>query len=242
MSICLLCGEEVRQLGTHCYKVHGLARDEYEIQAFHNGKPPVCKEESCTNLTEFDWNHPDRGFKEFCCKSCATIYAWKHNDKFKLAVSENTKSMWRDPEYRSEMLLKLKEGWKVAGTEYDSIKGGRVYARSSWELEAFQLLDHSEFVLSYTVEPFGIPYFHSESCTYRRYYPDILVNYKHPYYLDHNEIYCSVLVEIKPEKFVLDQVNQDKFLAAIEFVKTSDKISEFVIVTEHNHTHLEGFW
>jgi len=71
---------------------------------------------------------------------------------------------------------------------HESPKAGRIWYRSSYELKYYQILDETESVLGYEIEPFTIPY--EFEGVVLNYVPDVLA-----FYEDRTE-----LVEIKPAK------------------------------------------
>ncbi len=58
-----------------------------------------------------------------------------------------------------------------------SPKAGRVRYRSTWELEAYQILDSAKNVMKYEVEPFCIEYEWIDDKA-RKHWPDILIHYR----------------------------------------------------------------
>jgi hypothetical protein len=103
---------------------------------------------------------------------------------------------------------------------HESPKIGRVLCRSSWEKEAFELLDNDPKVKSYKSEPFGIPYM-CEGIE-RYYYPDLLIEY-----IDSSK----ELVEIKPSFRLLTVKVQLKLLAATKW--SLENKTQFSVWTEH---------
>lgn len=102
---------------------------------------------------------------------------------------------------------------------YNSSKAGQVFYRSSLELKAYIILDNDDSVLSYSAEPFIIPYiFNGKNRNYR---PDILVDYD-----DGN----SILIEVKPESELDWPINKAKFEYAIKYC-INNKM-EFEIMTD----------
>lgn len=102
---------------------------------------------------------------------------------------------------------------------YASVKKGRYYSEksqaeiyygSSWELIAFELLEQLLTVKSYQRCPFFLKYKQRDGTTHR-YHPDILVTY---------EDGRQQVIEIKPQNFMADPINQAKFTAAQVYCET----------------------
>ena len=83
-------------------------------------------------------------------------------------------------------------------------KAGEIYYRSSWERAFAAWCDVNDDVLTFTHEPFVIPYWNTENAK-RRYIPDFLVEYTSGE---------KVLYEIKPTAFVNSKAAQLKATAA----------------------------
>ncbi len=123
---------------------------------------------------------------------------------------------------RGEIRLNVnsKQGYHV------SPKAGRVYYRSSYELAYYKMLDRDGDVISYTTEPFSIPYvFEGKE---KNYVPDILVVRKQ----------SIELIEVKPQKLVELPVNQSKAEAAEEYCE--DKDIDYKIITEKELKDKQG--
>ena len=88
-----------------------------------------------------------------------------------------------------------------------TVKGGIVYYYSSWEKQAYKLLDMNEKVLRFKVEPFCI-YYKDKEGKDRKYYPDVLITYT-----DTSE----KLVEIKSKYRLLDEDTQLKIEAGSKY-------------------------
>ena len=103
---------------------------------------------------------------------------------------------------------------------YSSIKGGKIKYDSSYELQAYKLLDQLSTVKSYSRCNFCIEYEIDKKT--RRYIPDILVTYNDS---------TQQVIEIKPERLVEDEVNQAKFASAETYCAANDL--DFVVWTEN---------
>lgn len=116
--------------------------------------------------------------------------------------------------------------------------------RSSYELKMFQYCDLNESVIYWESEEKFIPYLDPITGKYKRYFPDVFLKYK-----DKDEKIRKVLVEIKPQKDLIEpdknpkrrtkswiyQVqtwarNQAKWTAAREWCK--DRGYEFKVFSE----------
>lgn len=65
--------------------------------------------------------------------------------------------------------------------------------RSSWERKFCHWCDHNEEILSWSSEPFEIPYFNILDKKYHKYYPDFYIKKKK------DDTYEEYIVEIKPK-------------------------------------------
>lgn len=129
-------------------------------------------------------------------------------------VSKSITKLNADPEFRKNQYSYGKSG------HFESIKAGKVHYRSSYELAAYKLLDADANVITFFVEPFGIPY--SLNNNKHTYYPDLLIKY----------IDKELLVEIKPANRVNEAINIEKFSAAIKYCSASDMSFEVWTETE----------
>lgn len=110
----------------------------------------------------------------------------------------------------------------------DKIPSKFAVCRSPIELKYFKELDNDPRVISYTSEPFKIPYeFEGEI---RNYIPDVLIHYVDA---------IDKLVEIKVMKEVSDPINIAKFNAAKEYAKNNGMIFK-IIVREISGLIIEG--
>jgi hypothetical protein len=92
------------------------------------------------------------------------------------------------------------------GYFFSGKNGKNLWYRSSYELQAYKILEGRQEVFSYSVEPFGIPYLYQTLS--RMYYPDILV-----IYVDRRQELIEVLARWERSK---DQ-RLAKFRAAQEY-------------------------
>lgn len=99
-----------------------------------------------------------------------------------------------------------------------SDKSGIYFFRSSWELRLAMVLENTELVESFKVEPFAIPYYKNG----RKHHTivDFLINF-------YNEI--QLLVEIKPDAFMEDSYNK---FHAIECFALENDYHFLVMATE----------
>lgn len=158
----------------------------------------------------------------------------RFTNKVKRSISKSVKKLWEDKEYRTsqskshsfstrelwrqkDFRLKMKSNcskWKHGSI--DTMKGGSVYYRSSWELFFIQLLESSTLIKSFKYEPFGIKYKFKGKDSY--YYPDFSVRTLT------NEVY---IVEIKGWMCAKDE---HKFKAARVYCK--QKGYKFIVLKE----------
>lgn len=96
---------------------------------------------------------------------------------------------------------------KYKNGQFFSIKNNKnFWYRSSYELIAFNILENNKSVIKYEVEPIIIPY--DKNGINCNYVPDILVEY-----IDGGK----EIIEIKPNIFLNDSINNLKFLAAKKY-------------------------
>lgn len=113
----------------------------------------------------------------------------------------------------------------------------QIFFRSSWEYAFFKWLDSNESVLRWGSEEIAIPYISPLDMRQHRYFPDIIILYKHKDGSVRKEI-----VEIKPysqtvaspkmserDKLALI-VNQAKWAAAVQYAQLMG--AQFRVVTE----------
>lgn len=166
--------------------------------------------------------------REFCSPSCRTHHmwnsgtdfgfkkAWRVNEGVMLDASERGSAKaalqdqsirWANPEFRERQLKVCLENLsKRTPKHHHSRKAGKVLYRSSYELQAYKLLDRDPRVRTYVPEPGRIAY--TLNGREHSYVPDLLVKHR-----------CGrkVVVEIKPESQVATEKNLAKFRAAKRF-------------------------
>jgi len=148
--------------------------------------------------------------------------------EFRKLVVASSKAIWDDPELRERMsTLRSNPDSHYTTGWHESLKGGRAYYRSAYELLYFQHLDSNINVLKYKAEPsFDIQY---EFDGIRAYRPDVLVTY-----VDHQE-----LVEIKPIKRMSLPRNIAKMVAGQIYCNKHNLV--FVVITEPELAKLTTF-
>lgn len=229
-NYCLICNTHVNSLTQHVYFKHNLEIDQYVIEYIYNGIRPKCTHIECDNTTNFDRHL--RNFRVYCSKSCGLYSNWAKEEYITKQTESRLKSwdsedrrremsirslkMWKDPILGPILHEHAKslgnKGWKSStkGVHYSN-KAGQITYRSTWELEAYQYLDHCNDVGYYETEILKIPYnFDGKS---KIYYPDLLI-----YYIDDT----FEVVEIKPSQFVDDDQNVCKFEAAELYCNSKD--------------------
>jgi hypothetical protein len=128
------------------------------------------------------------GFKEARAKGLAKV---KLRPEYRAKVSQIMLKKWSDDDFKDKRLSSI---FKSHGKDkfYDSPKVGKVSYRSSYELEAYKMLDASDKVKKYEVECVRLKYRDSEGAR-RSYYPDLIITWK-----DNSR----EMIEIKPEKLL----------------------------------------
>lgn len=217
MTTCLICNVIcLRRFHNHLSEFHNISSKEY----FHRYVLKSDEIPNCLNCNkELEYSNKQHKYSTYCTRSCRSVYvarkSWDSNDERRQAQSKLMSDIM--VEYHKNNPDFSKSIVSIKGL-YDSKKSGQVIFRSLWELHVFKLLDASDKVISYIVEPFIIPYVDSLG-KHRRYKPDLLIKFE-----DHNEI----LVEIKPSHQI--KYNTEKFSAAEVFCK--EKNVAWMIWTE----------
>jgi hypothetical protein len=229
MKKCLGCDNQVDDKRTYCshscsnknrWKKDNIDRRKRDLEL---NKNRVCK--NCSRKIE--------SWRTYCSVSCKTRDQWsttnlreimskgmlnKWSDlEFQQTHSRRMRKLHQDPEYRSRMVggKSGNRGW------YSSPKAGVVLYRSSWELEAYKLLDSCNTVSFYETEPFSINYLIDG--IEKSYFPDILITYFDGY---------QELVEIKPLFQLKDLTNQAKIRSGLDYAFKNSL--GFKIWTERN--------
>ena len=114
---------------------------------------------------------------------------------------------------------------------------GNIVFRSSWELSFFKWLDANDAIIRWGSEELYIPYLSPKDGRVHRYFPDIVVLYKHKDGSIRKEI-----VEVKPYKETVEtprmtprdaealMINRAKWKAAADFAATHG--ATFRVITE----------
>jgi len=134
------------------------------------------------------------------------MYGRSHTKETREKISKTRSEKIVNGEYNS---------WFSKGTHFSSKLNKEVHYRSSWEKQAYIILDEDDNVISYEPEPFSISYTFDNAT--RNYIPDILVEFKDK---------KRVLVEVKPTTFIDYEINQVKFDAARKYCEDNDIIFE----------------
>lgn len=128
-------------------------------------------------------------------------------------------------------LIHHRKGW------HESEKSGKVYFRSSYEKKAYMMLDKDETVLKYFPEKVKLSFYNPEKQITGQYFVDLIVEYTDG---------RRILVEIKPEAFLSDQVVMAKCEVAKKYAQENN--IAFEIWTEmklfgqvYNEKHMRDF-
>jgi hypothetical protein len=134
---------------------------------------------------------------------------------------------WKDP--RDPKRRKRKVTF-AEGNFYSAKNRKKMHYRSSWEQEVYQLLEESDDVKGYEVEPLEIPYFHNGE--HKNYLPDLRVHF----WDSRIEVW-----EIKPVNQTLLSINEAKWAACGAHCKIRGW--NFRIITEVGIAKLkQGIW
>lgn len=110
----------------------------------------------------------------------------------------------------------------MTGLYWSPKANAHISFRSSWELAVCHHLDADPNVVSYSYETLPLPYLRKGKRV-RYYYPDFLVHYKDG---------KTVLVEVKPESMVLNEVVQKKAQAGKAWASRNNAVYEFWTETQ----------
>jgi len=191
------------------FRVHGLTwRTKKESQYT---RPPVSNETkrkiSLSRQGRKDTPEVAERKRQTLASVCNWMEGVPYDDPRRVRQREAHRVAMRRPEVR-EAISKVRVQQIQAGGfydrgYYDSIKCGRVYFMSGWELRRWQELDADTTVSSYLRSPCAIPYLWQNSL--HRYVPDVLITY-----MDGSK----VLEEIKPLKLLENKhKGQEQLLA-----------------------------
>ena len=127
----------------------------------------------------------------------------KASEETKQKSSNSHKELWKNKEFVDKMMKFMVDGGKHLKGYFYSFKNNKeIFYGSSYELEAYKILEDSTFVKSYDKCHFFIPYeFEGET---KRYIPDILVEYITG---------IKEIIEVKPNALLTYKKNPFKFEA-----------------------------
>ena len=127
----------------------------------------------------------------------------KTSEETKQKSSNSHKELWKNKEFVDKMMKFMVDGGKHLKGYFYSFKNNKeIFYGSSYELEAYKILEDSAFVKSYDKCHFFIPYeFEGET---KRYIPDILVEYISG---------IKEIIEVKPNALLTYKKNPFKFEA-----------------------------
>lgn len=128
------------------------------------------------------------------------------------------KEKWKDEEWKKKHLAKMFDGSKK---EYEDVNGEIVYLRSSWELELHNYLISNKIDFGY--EQLRIEYISTDGKLHE-YFPDFYVKS------------LNMILEVKPNMFTSNKINQIKRKVAIEAGY------KFRFVTEKELSDLNSFF
>ncbi|MBX4188455.1 MAG: hypothetical protein KW793_05005 [Candidatus Doudnabacteria bacterium] len=137
-------------------------------------------------------------------------------------------AVWRDPRdpAKKKRKVSFQEGYFISAKN----RGKKLHYRSSWEREVYEVLEKTEKVLGYEVEPLAIDYFHEGRR--QTYLPDLKV---------HLEDGSKEIWEIKPMNQTDLSINESKWFSCNQFCKR--KGWKFRVVTEVGIGRLKnGVW
>jgi hypothetical protein len=147
-----------------------------------------------------------------------------HSEETKNKISLGGIRAYKEGKHKEESggFKKFKRG------QFYSIKNNRyLHYRSSWELQAYQIFEQINKIVTYEPEPFLIEYISIDN-KQRNYIPDVLITY---------DDLSKELIEIKPKCFLSEPTNVLKFAAGKKFAEQNNM--KFIIYTEENLNQLQ---
>lgn len=171
-------------------------------------------------MKNFWSSDPERKKKTVAKMTISIKKKWDEDPSYRVKCSNASRKRWQNDEYRT----KTCEGQSIGASrriarvgnghndrnyktgEYFSIKNDRsVYYASSYERLAFEKLESDDNVASYDRANVAIKYVRPDDHRMHRYVPDILAIKK-----DGNKM----LIEIKPNSMLEDEIVKSKIMAA----------------------------
>jgi hypothetical protein len=204
---CRVCGND---LYLHNGKVsHGFV-------TFCSYKCTNSDQERCNNLQRIRKEYSSSPEYRRMQRDIKNLH-YKHHPEIISNISRSVSNYYSEnPEAADKLVNSIRNGFRQGF--YES-KYGKLFYASSYELEFIKQMEFKDDV-TFNRSDLRIPYMRGG--IERRYFPDFDITY-----LDgHREI-----IEIKPQKFINDEVNQLKFSAAREYVKGLPNTT-FRIITE----------
>jgi len=149
----------------------------------------------------------------------------RHNKKIKKRVKDKQRDRILTKIQKNGFVVHKRAKSYISGIFW-SVKNNKEHVfRSTYEFGYFLMLENDDTVVSYVVEPFGIPYKHPFDNKIHKYWPDILILYKSG---------ALNMVEIKPKCKVDDAVVQRKAVAARAHIRRNNMDAEYLFITEED--------
>jgi len=148
---------------------------------------------------------------------------WDSDIDYRIKQSRATKRKWKNEEYRkkireSQSASASKRIARIGNSHSDrNYKTGKFYSNkskkniyyaSSYERKAFEKLENDENILWYDRAKVTIKYVRPDDYRFHRYVPDIFVEMKDG---------TKMIIEIKPESMLNDDIIKSKILAAQQY-------------------------
>ncbi|MCK5601985.1 TnsA endonuclease N-terminal domain-containing protein [Candidatus Pacearchaeota archaeon] len=217
------------QKGMHRSSMHTCPQCAIEFKPT-NKKQICCSKECHSKRKDFPCNkaqvcaycneefYASNQKRKYCTPRCYMLDRMSNPEELAKLGDRSSKLMTR---------LRIENGGKNpysnhynTGYHYSPKNQEDIWYDSSYELQAYKLLDQLSIVKSYSRCNFCIEYEIDKKT--RRYIPDILVTYNDN---------THQVIEIKPERLVEDEVNQAKFASAKTYCAANDL--DFVVWTEN---------
>ena len=176
--------------------------------------PFYGKKHSKSTRKEMSENHADFSGDKNPYRNALKLDSSKRDE-----ASERMKNWWKDltPEERKTNKTKRSKSQANSSHQfpmpnsisghYNSLKGDRIFYRSSWELAFIKELDKNQLVKNFKLEPFTVKYFDIDGVVrYTRI--DFLI------YFINNKI---AMVEIKPKGLINENGNLEKIKGQLKY-------------------------
>lgn len=213
---CFLCARKLNNFGRHLRVFHKTSTKEYYDKYFKKESEGIC---FCGKETKFiALNY---GYRRNCSQVCRSQENWS-NDCFKKnhfnGQSRASNKMWADDAVIEKM--QNRKNNSLNGYYFSIKSNAELFYQSSYELQAYEILEQLDEVKYFNRCKFSIDYIKPEDNRLHKYIPDIEVIYKSG---------NRQIIEVKSEWQLEDEIVKAKASAATE--KFGD---DYIVWTEKN--------